>query len=153
MKKIILLFTALITVSCSNNNEPIEETTDYDTINKVEIQEYLTQNNLTAKKTDSGLYYIIHNEGEGIFPDTNSEITVSYKGYFLDGTVFDENDDFTSYLTNLIPGFREAVQLLKPNGEITAIIPSRLAYGKTGTLNIPPGTVLIFDVKLISFKN
>lgn len=153
MKKIILLFISIISISCLTNNESIEENIDYDTINEQEIQLYLKENNLTAEKTESGLYYITHNEGEGEFPSNNSEVTVSYKGYFLDNIVFDENEEFTYSLTNLIPGFSEAVQLLKSNGEMTAIIPSKLAYGKNGTLNIPSGAVLIFDIKLISFKN
>lgn len=149
MKKIILILITLVSVSCSNNNEEI---IDYGPINETQIEEYVAQNDLTAFKTDSGLYYIIHNEGGGDYPSPNSEVTVSYKGYFLNSTVFDQSNEATFPLNQLIPGFSEATQKIKVGGEITALIPSKLAYGDKGHGQIPGGSVVVFDIKLISIN-
>jgi len=59
----------------------------------------MTTNNLNTIKTNSGLYYIINEAGTGKHPTANDNVTVAYKGYFLDGSVFDENK--TGYTTNL----------------------------------------------------
>ena len=54
------------------------------------IQQYLSDNNIQATKDASGLYYVITEEGTGDHPDINSEVTVRYKGYLTNGTVFDQ---------------------------------------------------------------
>ncbi|WP_417785441.1 FKBP-type peptidyl-prolyl cis-trans isomerase [Tenacibaculum sp.] len=152
MKKIYLLFITIVTISCSTNNEPVEDKIDYDAINETEIQEYLTQNNLEAEKSDSGLYYVINNEGTGNSPSQNSNVTVNYKGYLLNGEVFGEDYEVDFNLSQLIPGFSEGVQYIKEGGEITLIIPSKLAYKDIEKGNIPAGSVLIFDVTLLSIN-
>jgi len=157
MKKIFLLFIAIITISCSkivtvssSNNEPIEEKIDYEAINETEIQEYLTKNNLEAEKSDTGLYYIINNEGTGNSPSPESNVTVNYKGNLLNGEVFDERAQIDFNLTKVISGFSEGIQYLKEEGRITLIIPSKLAYGDRGYFTIPPGAVIIYEVTLLS---
>lgn len=151
MKKIFLLFITIITISCSNDEPPIEKI-DYDAINETEIQEYLTKNNLEAEKSDSGLYYIINNEGTGNSPSFNSNVTVNYKGYLLNEEIFGEDDEVSFNLSEVISGFREGVQYLKEGGNITLIIPSKLAYGDRGQFTIPPGAVIIFEVALLSIN-
>ncbi|WP_428740816.1 FKBP-type peptidyl-prolyl cis-trans isomerase [Tenacibaculum sp.] len=152
MKKIFLLFITIVTISCSTNNEPVEDKIDYDAINETEIQEYLTQNNLEAEKSDSGLYYVINNEGTGNSPSQNSNVTVNYKGYLLNGEVFGEDYEVDFNLSQLIPGFNEGVQYIKEGGEITLIIPSKLAYKDIEKGIIPAGSVLVFDVTLLSIN-
>ncbi|NVK09373.1 MULTISPECIES: FKBP-type peptidyl-prolyl cis-trans isomerase [Tenacibaculum] len=151
MKKIFLLFITIITISCSND-EPLIEKIDYDAINETEIQEYLTKNNLEAEKSDSGLYYIINNEGTGNSPSFNSNVTVNYKGYLLNEEIFGEDDEVSFNLSQLIPGFSEGVQYIKEGGDITLIIPSKLAYKDVEKGSIPAGSVIIFEVTLLSIN-
>ena len=79
-------------------------------------------------------------------------MTIGYKGYFLDNSIFDQSMNATFNLSAVIPGFAQSVQLLKPGGSGTFIIPSRLAYGNKGSSSIPGGAVLVFDINLISIN-
>lgn len=120
---------------------------NYDT----EIQNYLLDNDLTAQQSASGLYYTIDEEGEGEQPTLTDNVTVSYKGYLTDGTVFDENIAGANFnLGNLIPGFSEGITYLKEGGSGTLYIPADLGYGNSAVDIIPGGSVIIFDVELIS---
>jgi FKBP-type peptidyl-prolyl cis-trans isomerase FkpA len=65
-----------------------DKETDYVAQNEEEILR--SKNNLTAQRSDSGLYYILYNNGNGVRPTANSNVKVAYKGYFTDGSVFDE---------------------------------------------------------------
>tara|TARA_R110002126_G_scaffold277560_1_gene423463 strand:- start:16568 stop:17359 length:792 start_codon:yes stop_codon:yes gene_type:complete len=120
--------------------------------NDADILKYLDENNLNATKTDSGLYYIMKEEGTGNKPTESSTVTVAYKGYFLDGTVFDESDSagITIGLNRVIAGWTEGIQLFKEGGEGMLLIPFNLAYGLQGVGDIPGGAVLVFDINLIT---
>lgn len=145
MRKVFLLLLLFINIACSKDDD-----TNYDIQNDIDIEGYLTKNNLTAEKTITGLYYIIDNEGSGNFPAQDATVTVAYRGYLLNEVTFDQSANATFPLQAVIPGFSEAVQLLKPGGSGTFLLPSRLAYGNSGSGNISPGDVLIFDINLIS---
>ena len=152
MRKILYLFIVVLSFSCSNNSLDPEEDIDYETINEADIQSYITENNLTPEKSETGLYYIIENEGTGNSPFYNSNVKVNYKGYFLSKEIFDERTEVDLNLSEVISGFREGVQYLKEGGNITLIIPSKLAYGDRGQFTIPPGAVIIFEVALLSIN-
>ncbi|MEZ4990084.1 MAG: hypothetical protein R2824_06725 [Saprospiraceae bacterium] len=64
---------------------------DQDEVDRLKIEEYLADNNLSAEMDPSGLYYIIEEQGTGTQPNPSSRVRVRYKGYLLDGTVFDQN--------------------------------------------------------------
>jgi len=121
-------------------------------INELEITEYISENNLIATRSDSGLYYVINEEGTGERPTETSNVTVAYKGYFLDGEVFDESDSSGASfnLNAVIEGWTEGIPYFKEGGNGILLIPAHLAYGIYGSSRIPGGTVLIFDVNLIS---
>ncbi|WP_231494688.1 FKBP-type peptidyl-prolyl cis-trans isomerase [Polaribacter sp. Hel_I_88] len=127
---------------------------DYLLENEAAILNYLDTNNLIATKTDSGLYYVVNNEGTGANPTSNSNVTVAYKGYFLDGTVFDESDaDGISFnLNQVIPGWTEGITYFKEGGDGILLIPYNLGYGVYGNNTIPRVSVLIFDVNLKSIN-
>lgn len=139
----------LLFIACSE-----EKTINYDAQNETEIKNYLSKNKLDAKKTASGLYYVVKTEGTGKRPSSSANVTCYYKGYFTNGVVFDKSDsdgiDFN--LSRLISGFSEGITLLKEGSEATLLIPSRLGYGTSGSRGVAPGSVLIFDVKLIKIK-
>ncbi len=114
------------------------------------IKKYLADNNLTADSTASGLHYFITIEGAGGHPNLQSNVKVNYKGYLTDGRVFEESVE-TFLLASLIPGWQEAIPLLKKGGKGTFLLPSYLGYGSSGSGDIPPNSVLIFDIVLVNF--
>ncbi len=108
------------------------------------------------KKTASGLYYIIEKEGAGNSPNATSTVKVHYEGKFMDGKIFDSSiqrgQPIEFGLNQVIPGWTEGLQLLKPGGKAKLLIPPGLAYGEGGRPGIPPSSWLLFDVELLDFK-
>ena len=128
------------------------EVIDYDVENEEEIVKYIEDNNLDATASGTGLYYVIEEEGTGEQPEADSNVTVVYKGYFTNGSVFDESDEIgiSINLNQVIPGWTEGMQYFKEGGSGKLLIPSSLAYGRYGNSTIPNGAVVIFDVNLKS---
>jgi len=127
--------------------------------NKKEGAEFLAKNKLHegVKVTPSGLQYRIIKAGNGDNPKPSDTVTVHYRGTLIDGTEFDSsykrNEPATFSLSGVIPGWTEALQLMKPGGKYEFFIPSNLAYGERGAGNtIGPDAVLIFSVELISIN-
>ena len=124
--------------------------------NMQEIEDYLSENNITAQSTNSGLYYVINNPGIGDNPTVQNTVTVHYHGYFTNGQVFDSSIDrgvpLEIPLSNVIQGWQEGIQLFKRGGTGHLFIPSHLAYGENPPSGIPKNAVLIFDVELIDFN-
>ncbi len=145
---VVLVFTLFI--SCSSNNNDSEIIVDFIAENEQEILGYISDNNLVAQKSQSGLYYVIDELGTGSHPTITSNVTLSYRGYLTDGSVFDQNDEATFDMQQLISGFAEGVTYFKEGGNGILLIPSRLAYGNDGIAAIPGGAVIIFDIGLIS---
>ncbi len=110
-----------------------------------------------AVVTDSGLRYIVQEEGSGdTSPSMGQKVTVHYTGSLLDGTVFDssvkrgEPADFA--VGQVIEGWNEALLTMKKGEKRTLIIPPELGYGKQGYPGvIPPDSYLVFDVELLDF--
>ncbi len=119
------------------------------------IQAYLEENNLTATKDSSGIYYIIEEAGTDGSPSLSNDVIVKYTGYFLNGEIFDQTtagNTVSFPLDGVIEGWQIAVPLLQKGGKGTFIIPSRLAYGNQVRGNIPPNSVLVFDIELVDFN-
>ncbi len=94
MKKLLTALLALtFFISCTNSDKDFTTTPpkDYSAENEKEITDYLTKNNLTAQKSDSGLHYIINEPGTGKQPNASSSITIIYKGYLTNGKTFDQS--------------------------------------------------------------
>ena len=116
-----------------------------------------------AKKQDvvttkSGLQYKVIAPGNGTPPAPSDEVTVNYKGSLLDGTVFDASErnggPVTFPVNRVIPGWTEALQLMKPGAKYQLFIPPSLAYDeRSPSPEIPPGSMLLFDVELVSVKH
>lgn len=105
------------------------------------------------KKTASGIYYEMIDEGIGRIPSGNDIVRVNYTGTLIDGTVFDASEahggpvDFP--LQGVIPGFTQGLQLVREGGKIRIYVPPYLGYGDSPSGNIPPGSTLIFDIELV----
>jgi peptidyl-prolyl cis-trans isomerase A (cyclophilin A) len=117
-------------------------------------REVVGRKSANMKKTDSGLFYSIEKEGEGSNPKPTDQVTVHYTGRFMNGKVFDSSVErgqpATFGLNQVIKGWTEGLQLVKPGGKIKLLIPPMLAYGEQGYPGaIPPSSWLEFDVELI----
>lgn len=152
MKYGILILVFTLFISCKNDDTTFKEPVDYTAQNEEEIKDFIEKNNLTALKSESGLYYVINDEGNGIRPTTTSDVIVAYKGYFTDGNTFDESDanGISFNLQQVIAGWTEGITYFKEGGNGILLVPSRLGYGNNGRQSIPGGAVLIFDINLLS---
>ena len=108
--------------------------------------------------TASGLQYKVLQDGSGDSPKATDTVSVNYRGTTLDGREFD-----SSYKTGkpvsfpvgrVIPGWTEGLQLMKPGGKYQLFIPPQLAYDAQSPpgSGIPPGSMLVFDVDLVSVQ-
>lgn len=119
-------------------------------------EEFLMENGKRAevKTTPSGLQYEVLAEGDGPQPTATDQVEVHYTGKLIDGTVFDSSVDrgqpATFGVTQVIPGWVEALQMMKAGSKWRLFIPSALAYGPQGAGGvIGPNQTLIFDVELL----
>ncbi len=108
-------------------------------------------------KTDSGLLYRELRAGDGDSPTADQTVTVHYRGTLLDGTQFDSSYDRDQSATfpvgGVIPGWTEALKLMKPGAKWELFIPADLGYGNQGSPPaIPPGAALVFEVELLEVQ-
>jgi len=141
------------------------------------IKKYIADNGLKVTTTPSGLQYVIKEAGQGPKPMMGDTAMVNYMGQLTNKRisgklnvfdtniekVFRENLDPTAMrpfapvpmplAPNIAQGFVEALQLIGKGGKITAIMPSKLAYGEMGSMPvIPPYAPLVFDIEITDIK-
>lgn len=111
------------------------------------------------EKTDSGLRYKIIQKGDGVKASKGDTVSVHYKGQLDNGQVFDSSYrrnqpiDFKLGVGQVISGWDEGIALLQVGDKARFVIPSHLAYGRSGAGGIiPPDATLIFDVELVDVK-
>ncbi len=107
-----------------------------------------------VKVLPSGLQYRVIKEGTGRTPAATDKVKAHYRGTLLDGTEFDSsykrNEPAEFAVNRLIPGWTEALQLMKEGSKWELFIPANLAYGQRGAPpRIPPNATLIFEMELI----
>ena len=118
---------------------------------------YLAENATVegVQTTASGLQYRVIRDGSGAKPTAADSVEVHYEGRLINGTVFDSSyargQTVTFGVTQVIPGWTEALQLMSEGAEYELTIPSNLAYGAGGAGDaIGPNEVLIFKVELVA---
>lgn len=123
---------------------------------KDEGQKFLEENKKKpgVKVTESGMQYEVISAGTGKTPGPDDNVTVHYTGKLIDGTVFDSsverNEPATFGVSDVIPGWTEALQLMKEGDKWIVYLPYDLAYGERGAgQDIPPYATLVFEVELI----
>lgn len=146
-----LAFAALLLAGCDKGGAPT-----YD-LSPDSNQKFLADNGARkdVKTTASGLQYRVINSGHGRQVQSPSDIvTVTYKGWTIDGHVFDrtQHGSTASFPAGqLIPGWVEALKLMRAGDEWQLVIPADLAYGAEGAgADIPPNQTLVFNMQLIS---
>lgn len=137
------------------------------------IDDYLKENNLTAQKTESGLRYIILEDGKGPKAADGDSAVVDFTGSTLEGTMFYTSNkeqaekhgslqegnpyeplEFVIGAGQMIRGVDEGVALLNEGAKARLFVPSPLAYGERGAgADIKPNQVITFEVELIDIKN
>jgi FKBP-type peptidyl-prolyl cis-trans isomerase FkpA len=116
-----------------------------DTLPPVDSPEFRTQAN--------GIRIWDVTEGTGAIVEAGDTITIHYRGWLLDGTVFDSSENrgqpSTFPLDGLIEGWKQGIPGMKEGGTRRLYIPAALAYGSAGRPNIPPDSDLVFEIQLI----
>lgn len=121
--------------------------------NKKAGEEYMAKlkNDKDYVFTKSGIAYKVLAAGEGKNFSDSDVVKVNYVGRHLDGTEFDKSGEqpVPFNLKQVIPGFAEMIQLMKPGSKVTVVIPGDLAYGPQGNRGIEPSETLIFDIETL----
>jgi FKBP-type peptidyl-prolyl cis-trans isomerase len=123
--------------------------------NKKKGEDFLANNKKKdgVQVTDSGLQYRVIKAGDGPKPASDDTVEVHYRGKLIDGSEFDSsysrNEPSKFPVRAVIKGWTEALQLMNVGSTWELTIPSDLAYGPQGNPNIPPNSVLIFEVELL----
>lgn len=119
--------------------------------------EYLAANAAKpgVKTTETGLQYQVLAAGAGETPRASDLVLVHYEGRLADGTVFDSSyrrgEPAAFEVSAVIPGWVEGLQLMRPGAKYQFTIPPELGYGAAGAgADIPPNSVLVFDVELLA---
>ena len=146
---LILMLSVFFAASSCKKESDVEKQA---AIDRALIDQYVADHNLDGQYTANGNYYVILEHGNGNYPYPSAVIQVTYKGYLLDGTVFDEGYIAATRLSSLILGWQDGIRRIDVGGRIKLIIPSRYAYGTMETDNIPANSVLVFDITLHDFE-
>jgi FKBP-type peptidyl-prolyl cis-trans isomerase len=123
--------------------------------NKKKSADFLEKNKTAegVKVTASGLQYMVMKEGDGPMPKKDDNVKCHYTGTLIDGTKFDSSVDRGQPaefpVSGVIPGWTEALQMMKVGSKYKLFIPAELAYGPAGRPGIPPNSALIFEVELL----
>ena len=128
--------------------------------NKADGEAFLAKNKIKPDVVTlpDGLQYKIITDGNGTMPARNDSVTVNYRGTLIDGTEFDSSisrgKPAQFSVGNVIPGWTEALTLMKVGSKWEIFVPSELAYGQSGRPpRIMPDSVLIFEVELLSTEH
>ena len=150
MKTYILAFFAVTMLALGCTKDQFVE-------DREDIEAYLDENSIDAEYDEEGYYFKIENAGTGNdHPNIASNVEVRYKGYLLDGSVFDQTENGETLvfpLAGLVPGWQLAIPKLKRGGSGTFYFPSALGYGRASRPGIPANSPLIFEIDLVDFEN
>ena len=139
MKNIFFLLTLSFVIFSCGSDDP-----------GVSVDEYIALNNLQTTELSEGVHIVIHEQGDSNRPNINNKVQVSYEGKLTGGDIFDQSDDATFQLANLIKGWQIGLKELGIGGSCTLIIPPSAGYGSQGAGNsIPPNATLVFEMELL----
>lgn len=136
------------------------------------IKEFIVNNNYEAESTDEGVYYVTLIEGNGKYPIAGNEVSVNYTVRRLDGFLVDTSSEelarandlyserrtyapytFTLGAEGTIQGWNIGIPKFSKGGGGRLLVPSEFGYGPRGSgPEVPPNTVLVFDIELVDFK-
>lgn len=154
MRMAFALMGALLLTGCDKAGEP-----KYD-LTPEENARFLSENGARndVKTTPSGLQIRVINSGHGKkVTSDGDEVTVSYKGWTIDNHVFDRTEagQFATFkVGQLIPGWTEALKMMREGDQWQIVVPADLGYGVEGAgADIPPNQTLVFNMQLLTVKH
>lgn len=124
--------------------------TSYESEGQDYIKAQLKQDS-ALKQTKSGLVYKITNPGSGEQFKATDVVMVQYVGSHISGEIFDNGGGkaVPFRLSQVVPGFREMILMMRPGAEAHCIMPPSIAYGEQGNQAIAPNETLVFDIKTV----
>lgn len=148
MRPFLLLALSLLTLSaCKTYSDNDLKTFDE------QIQAYIKKNKLDLEASPSGLYYKEIVKGEGKLIQYGDKVSISYKGKLLSGQAFDyQKKPIEFEVRGLIAGWKEALLSSRKGSELLLIIPPQLGYGDRKLDNIPPNSILYYELKVVDIK-
>jgi FKBP-type peptidyl-prolyl cis-trans isomerase len=168
MKKLNLMWALLILIfaSCDAQEEKNRKTYTREELIEVnkqmvsdesdKIDRYIELKGLETQKTERGLMYeIIESNDDSVTGRSGNLATIQYRAFLLDSTevAFSLPDDplrFKIDQDDVVSGLHEGLKLLSVGDSARFILPSHLAYGLTGSENVPPKSALVYEVRLIA---
>ena len=149
----------LTAIQTENQNKQMAKMKTTGEANKKEGEAFLATNKTKegVKTTASGLQYKVIKEGTGATPKSTDTVSAHYRGTLINGKEFDSsykrNEPLKFPVTRVIPGWTEAIQLMKVGSKYQLFVPSDLAYRENGAgPEIGPNTTLIFEVELLGIE-
>jgi FKBP-type peptidyl-prolyl cis-trans isomerase len=149
-----------ITPAAATSASPLSTRDAASADNAAAAQKFLKKNAKVkgVTTTASGLQYRILQPGDQSAPSPRPTdlVSVRYRGTFLDGTEFDGSERHSGAaplaVNNLMKGWQEALVLMKPGSKWQLFVPPELGYGMGARRNVPGGSLLIFEIELMSVK-
>ncbi|MFT6982912.1 MAG: FKBP-type peptidyl-prolyl cis-trans isomerase FkpA [Crocinitomicaceae bacterium] len=149
MKTILSLTLLVFCLSSCGDTYSEEQLKGFDT----KIKKYLKKENIECERSASGLYYKILEEGEGRKIQYNDIVSFTYTGRLLNGKMFDDRKDPVEFeVSKLIGCWKEIMLNLKPGGKAYLVSPPQLGYATHQLNDIPPNSILVFKLEVVSVK-
>ena len=144
---IIMMVCLYVIQSCQTYSED-----DLEEFDK-QIKTYVSENKLEHRKTTSGLYYHIINEGTSRKIKYTDSVFISYVGELLNGKIIDKQEKPIQFsVRDLLKGWQEGLSFCGENAQINLIIPPQLGYGDNELDDIPPHSILRYSIKVSKIK-
>ncbi len=142
----ILIGIALLS-SCSTYSD--EQKNEFDS----KIESYLKNKDIKCEKSDSGLYFKILDAGEGNLIQYKDVVSFTYTAHLLNGKLVDQKKEPIEYpVEELIGAWKEIMLKLRPGGKAYLVAPPQLGYGEHKLDEIPPNSILVFEMAVVEVK-
>ena len=123
------------------------------------IAKYLKSHNINVEPTESGLYYIETQAGDGDVANVGDNVSINYSIYNLDDVLIESSEDYGQTLdfvvgnNDMLPAIEEAVGYMKVGGKSRIVVPSRLGFGNIKIDdNLPANTAIVIDLELVDLQ-
>ncbi|MEJ2881746.1 FKBP-type peptidyl-prolyl cis-trans isomerase [Pedobacter sp. GR22-6] len=154
IKYLIVLVALTASFAACKKGKPLDVEAQFKA-DTTAIRSYVTANNISVKKTSTGIFYQVIAPGSGsVNYSKSTQISADYQGKIMDGSVFDDSKGtpVTFPLGGVIEGWQIGIPLIQKGGKIRLFIPSFYGYGASGSGPIPPNSILDFNITLVNVQ-